>query len=653
MKGRRRSSCTFSPAQAPPEADYVAALAERAPSGRDGRWPGGGAAPGLKPGGHLCPDCVPSRPGGGISGRLLGPGQSPPGPTARGVGVLLRAGGHSGPSPLPLKVLDNPLLDLELVSPAGSSPHGGPFPADRIAQIRRGRRDRALLLSACGRRPRRRQGRTAPGSSACWRICGGRRRSTPPRRWSSASTTPPGICRWCGQWSLGRPAWPNLRLLADEIAGWESRGWQGVSGAVRKLALLEEQGEDLPAATLPAEDAVQLMSIHASKGLEFPVVILADGARGSSTRSTCAGTLCSTASWGLPACAGSGSGESSFPPSPWRRSRWPRTRAPCRRRCGFCMWPSPGPRSGSSWWGEGRRGWRRSWPPMPIPLDEGGRLSPWVVGAADLPLPLDGGRRPAPGGRRAPAPAGRGGLPDPPQPGGGLPSARVIGEEALPAPPPGGSAPCSGAGPGGGGGAGPPAGLAVSLPGSHPGCPPSWPCPEIAKGERAFAYAPRPPGSFRSRDSPGRRRGRCLHRFMQFADYERASRDPEEEIRRLTSPGILYPRGRGRPSIRRSCAGSSPPPWPGGSLPPRRCTGSCGSCARGTRPSWPPYYPLPPGESTVIQWVADCVFVEEDGAVVVDYKTDRGKAGPQLIARYAPPAGHLRPGAGADAGNAR
>ena len=49
-----------------------------------------------------------------------------------------------------------------------------------------------------------------------------------------------------------------------------------------------------------------------------------------------------------------------------------------------------------------------------------------------------------------------------------------------------------------------------------------------------------------------------------------------------------------------------------------------------------PYYPLPPGESTVIQGVADCVFVEEDGAVVVDYKTDRGKAGPQLIARYAP-----------------
>ena len=157
---------------------------------------------------------------------------------------------------------------------------------------------------------------------------------------------------------------------------------------------------------------------------------------------------------------------------------------------------------------------------------------------------------------------------------------------------------------------------------------------EIAKGERAFAYAPRP-GFLQEQGLTGAEKGTVLHRFMQFADYERASRDSEEEIRRLTSRGYFTPQEGAAidPEKLRRFFSSS---LAGRIFAAKEVYRELRFLCEGDEAILAPYYPLPPGESTVIQGVADCVFVEEDGAVVVDYKTDRGKAGPQLIARYAP-----------------
>ena len=41
-------------------------------------------------------------------------------------------------------------------------------------------------------------------------------------------------------------------------------------------------------------------------------------------------------------------------------------------------------------------------------------------------------------------------------------------------------------------------------------------------------------------------------------------------------------------------------------------------------------------ETITVQGVADCVFQEEDGAVLIDYKTDRVKTLEELVERYAP-----------------
>lgn len=69
----------------------------------------------------------------------------------------------------------------------------------------------------------------------------------------------------------------NLRLLLDYAAAFQQRGGD-FGDFVDYLYALEEYDCDLQAASTTAGDAVAIMSIHRSKGLEFPVVFLADTA---------------------------------------------------------------------------------------------------------------------------------------------------------------------------------------------------------------------------------------------------------------------------------------------------------------------------------------------------------------------------------------
>ncbi len=72
----------------------------------------------------------------------------------------------------------------------------------------------------------------------------------------------------------------NLRLLHEYAVRYESAGHRGVFGLVTQLRQLRENGESLPAATKEAGSGVRIMSIHKSKGLEFPVVVVAGLNRG-------------------------------------------------------------------------------------------------------------------------------------------------------------------------------------------------------------------------------------------------------------------------------------------------------------------------------------------------------------------------------------
>lgn len=81
----------------------------------------------------------------------------------------------------------------------------------------------------------------------------------------------------------------NLQLLLAYAAKYEAAGHQGLTGFIRLIDRLEEQQAQLSAASAVSEsaDVVRVMSIHKSKGLEFPVCILANcaGAFNQSGRS--------------------------------------------------------------------------------------------------------------------------------------------------------------------------------------------------------------------------------------------------------------------------------------------------------------------------------------------------------------------------------
>lgn len=70
----------------------------------------------------------------------------------------------------------------------------------------------------------------------------------------------------------------NLRLLLDYARAYESAGWRGLAGFIRFIDRVDRQRSDLAPASNISEnaDVVRIMTIHKSKGLEFPVVFIAD-----------------------------------------------------------------------------------------------------------------------------------------------------------------------------------------------------------------------------------------------------------------------------------------------------------------------------------------------------------------------------------------
>ena len=73
----------------------------------------------------------------------------------------------------------------------------------------------------------------------------------------------------------------NLMMLSSVASEYVASGLTGIDGFIRYVSRLAENGADTPAASDVSDtaDVVRIYSIHKSKGLEFPFVILADCAK--------------------------------------------------------------------------------------------------------------------------------------------------------------------------------------------------------------------------------------------------------------------------------------------------------------------------------------------------------------------------------------
>ncbi|PYZ95097.1 helicase-exonuclease AddAB subunit AddA [Salipaludibacillus keqinensis] len=86
-----------------------------------------------------------------------------------------------------------------------------------------------------------------------------------------------GFYDYVGGMPGGKQRQANLRALYDRSRAYESTSFRGLFRFLRFVDRMEERGDDLGTARAlgEQEDVVRMMTIHKSKGLEFPVVFMA------------------------------------------------------------------------------------------------------------------------------------------------------------------------------------------------------------------------------------------------------------------------------------------------------------------------------------------------------------------------------------------
>ena len=125
-------------------------------------------------------------------------------------------------------------------------------------------------------------------------------------------------------------------------------------------------------------------------------------------------------------------------------------------------------------------------------------------------------------------------------------------------------------------------------------------------------------------------KGTAMHTFMQYCDYAAARADLEQEIARVQSAGYLRPEEAHALDRQKLTA---------------FFTGPFGARVFGAKAvyrelkvaSFLPVRALEQVDAddpVFVQGIADCVFEEQEGLVLLDYKTDRVKTEEELLARY-------------------
>lgn len=176
-----------------------------------------------------------------------------------------------------LRVIDNPVQDIPLLAVLCAPVYG--FTPDELAEIRLSEKHRPLY-HALKRAAENGHTRAAAflAEVAQWRrfAAAGTTRALIEHIWEEKQLNAVMLAMQDGALRLA-----NLRRLAEYAAGYEQAGYRGLSGFIRYIDRLQEQRGDLAPAAVLSESAnvVRVMTIHHAKGLEFPFVFMADSAR--------------------------------------------------------------------------------------------------------------------------------------------------------------------------------------------------------------------------------------------------------------------------------------------------------------------------------------------------------------------------------------
>ena len=175
-----------------------------------------------------------------------------------------------------LAVIDNAHQDIPLAAVLHSMIGG--MTAEDLAEIRADADDAADFYMALSAKA----GTDVNGKAARfleslgkWRKLS-RRVGVPELLWQLYRDT--GFYDYVGAQPGGLVRQANLRMLVDRAADYEKTNFRGLFRFLKFVRQMKERNTDLSVArTLgEKEDVVRIMTVHKSKGLEFPVVVIAD-----------------------------------------------------------------------------------------------------------------------------------------------------------------------------------------------------------------------------------------------------------------------------------------------------------------------------------------------------------------------------------------